>query len=197
MFEQSLSKDYNFDIDVTKTRSYVSFLIFEKLRGIIEKELFFRLSEDDFVEYLAQQILHNNRTTDLSKFILNPNIKDKQHTIRIKSFIFESFDKLLNNHTNIIAVRFSEEEGKYVKFIGKTSQRIIVDHQITVSSDSNTLSIYSEDTNDSLFDPIEYISNINVEIVCDEIVEICSFVYLKEDEVSVPKGILRLEISKD
>ena len=197
MFEQSLSKDYNFDIDVTKTRSYVSFLIFEKLRGIIEKELFFRLSEDDFVEYLAQQILHNNRTTDLSKFILNPNIKDKQHTIRIKSFIFESFDKLLNNHTNIIAVRFSEEEGKYVKFIGKTSQRIIVDHQITVSSDSNTLSIYSEDTNDSLFDPIEYISNINVEIVCDEIVEICSFVYLKEDEVSVPKGIIRLEISKD
>ena len=68
---------------------------------------------------------------------------------------------------------------------------------MTISQDSQTLSIYSNDTSDSILMPVEYIFNVNVDILCDQIIEISPFVYLKEDEVSVPQGILKLEIISD
>ena len=184
--DQSYQKHYNFEIDLDDQSNYISFLIFEKLRGIVEKCVVEQLSRDELIPQLVDEIVSN-------KF----NSTFRKHSRLFESSVYvctgisyKSFDPIFIQSHNRVDVSFKNSQFS-LDFFGQNSEQVPLSLMLN-TNDIGLGDVRTFDSSDNILGQKEY--RVDMDFYdCfngDPVVTVERTVFFKEDLIVIPKGML-------
>jgi tetratricopeptide (TPR) repeat protein len=197
MLEAYKTDHYNFDFQIEDLSGYLAFIIFDKLRGIIERSLIEQVSGTELISKLGSELLYNDQSCRFMKH--TDKLDDFSSQYNCEFIKFESYDPLLMGLENKIEITVSDNRLMQVICNGPRTHKMKLNFKCNLlfgDKEKRFAKIY--DSTDSLFKPKRYKIDLDIMLENDieEEMEIWRTVYIKEKEIVIPRGILKMYLKR-